>query len=218
MQVRVADFTQSLDHGQPQSISPRLGRSFDTVRAIRAMAGRLDLETSNHWTEHSTEFLSRLTERLVSDLLPRLSATDSVLTPHLEADLPDALRDAHRRIRQLAERLSMVSEVMSRSRGRSGTRPVHDAILALRKSLDEVESLHRAALCQLESSLSESELAKLAESLETATAEAREHIVLITQPEPAPTDAYVLRKRPDLNRAYAKSLLDLEQGSQRSDQ
>lgn len=195
-----------------------LARLLDTVRAIRASAERLDLEASNHWTQQSTESFSHLTERLVSDLLPWLAASESVLAPHLEGDLRNALRDAHRKIRQLAERLSIVSDAMSRSRGRSATRPVHEALLALRESLNEVESLHQAALCRLEASLSENELAQLAESLETATADARAHIVLITQPEPAPTDAYVLRKRPDLNRAYAKSLLDLEQAAQRRNQ
>lgn len=178
----------------------------------------LDGETSNHWTRQSTESLSRLTERLVSDLLPGLLATDSVFIPHLETDLSNSLRDVHQGIRQLAERLSIVSEAMSRSRGRAATRPVHDALLALRKSLDEVESLHQAALCRLETSLPENDLAQLAKSLETATAEARAQVVLITQPEPATTDAYVLRKRPDLNRAYARSLLDLEQAQQRIDQ
>ena len=210
---------QSLDHSQPRFTPSTLGRLLDAVRTIRASAEHLDVGTSNRWTQQSTESLSRLSERLVSDLLPCLAATESVLTaPHLEVDLRSALRDAHLKIRQLAERLSMVSEAMSRSRGRPDMRPVHDALLALRKSLDEVESLHQAALCRLEASLSENELAQLAESLEIATAEARGHIVLITQPEPAPTDAYVLRKRPDLDRAYAKSLLDLEQGSQRTDQ
>ncbi len=172
----------------------------------------------NHWTPLSTESLSRLTDSLVSDLLPGLAAAEAVLTPHLETGPGNLLRDAHRKIRQLAERLSMVSDAMSRSRGRSGTRPVRDALLALTKSLSEVESVDRTVVCQLESSLSESELARLAESLATATAQARGDIMLITQPEPAPTDAYVLRKRSDLNRAYAKSLLDLEQASHRTDQ
>ncbi len=195
-----------------------LGGLIDTAHAIRMSAEHLDAETSNHWRQQSTESLSHLTERLVSDLLPGMLATDSVLITRLETDLSDRLRDAHQKIRQLAERLSMVSEAMSRSRGRSGTGPIHDALLALRKSLDEVELLHQAALCQLESSLSDSEPAELAEALETATAEARARIVLVTQAERATTDAYVLRKRPDLTRAYAKSLLDLEQAAQRRDQ
>lgn len=218
LQLREADFTQPLDHRQAQSISPSLSRLLDTVRAIRASAEHLDVEASNHWSQQSTESLSHLTERLISDLLPCLAATELVVTPHLEVDVRNALNDAHQRIRQLAERLSIVRDAMSRSRGRSGTRPIHDALLTLRKSLDEVESLERAALCQLESSFSESELPLLAESLETAAAEARAHIVVITQPEPAPTDAYVLRKRPDLNRAYAKSLLDLDRPPRRGDQ
>lgn len=206
---------QSLGRSQPKFTPSTLGGLLEPARAIRLSAEHLDVETSNQWTRQSTESLSGLTERLVSDLLPRLAAAESVLTPHLETDLNNLLRDAHQKIRQLAERLSIVSEAMSRSRGRSGKRPVHDALLALRKSLDEVESIDRAALCQLESSLSESELAKLAESLETATAEARAHIVLVTQPEPAPTDAYVLRKRPDLDRAYATNLNAVERISPR---
>ena len=185
------------------------------MRAIRASAEHLDVETSNHWTQHSTDSLSGLTEGLVSEVLPRLAATESVLIPHLETDLSNALRDAYQEIRQLAERLSIVSEAMSRSRGRSGTKPVHGALLALRRSLEEVESLDQAALCRLEASLPESELAKLAESLQTATAEARAHIVLVTQPEPAPTDAYVLRKRPDLDRAYATNLNAVDRASTR---
>lgn len=182
---------------------------------MRASAEHLDVETSDHWTQQSTESLSRLTERLVSDLLPGLAATESVLIPHLETDLGKRLRDAHQTIRQLAERLSIVSEAMSRGRDRSSTRPVHDALVALRKSLDELASLHQAALRQLESSLPETELAKLAEALETAAAEARAHIVLVTQPEPAPTDSYVLRRRPDLDRAYATNLDALERSSRR---
>lgn len=75
-----------------------------------------------------------------------------------------------RRFDSTLKRLSIVSEAMSRSRGPSGQRPVHDAFLALRKSLDEVDSIDRAALCQLESSLSEGELAKLVESLAAASA------------------------------------------------
>lgn len=206
---------QSLDRSQLKFTPSTLEGLLDPARAIRALAGHLDVEASNHWTQQSTESLSRLTERLVSDLLPCLAATESVLTPHLETDLSNLLRDAHQKIRRLAERLSIVSEAMSRSRGRTGKRPVHDTLLALRKSLDEIESIDRAALCRLESSLSESELASLAESLETATAEARAHIVLVTQPEPAPTDAYVLRKRPDLDRAYATNLNAIERTSPR---
>lgn len=206
---------QSRDRSQSGLTPPTLRGLLDRARAIRASAEHLDAETSNRWTPQSTESLSRLSERLVSDLLPCLAASESVLTPHLETDLTNLLRDAHHRIRQLVERLSIVSEAMSRSRGRYGARPVHDALLELRRSMDEVESLHRAALCQLESSLSESELAKLAESFRTATVEARAHIVLVTQPEPAPTDAYVLRKRPDLNRAYATNLDAVERASPR---
>ena len=119
------------------------------------------------------------------------------------------LLDPARAIRVSAEHLdcsSIVSEATSRSRGRSDRRPVHDALVTLRKSLDEVESIERAALFHLESSLSESDLANLAKSLETATVEARAQIALVAQPEPAPTDAYVLRKRPDLDRAYATNL------------
>lgn len=209
---------QSRDCNQPRFTPSTLGGLIDTAHAIRISAEHLDAETSNHWRQQSTESLSHLTERLVSDLLPCLAASESVLTPHLESDLTNGLRDAHREIRQLTERLSIVSEAMSRSRGRSGARAVHGALLALRDSLDEVESLDQAALCQLESSLSETELTELAESMETATVEARAHVVLILQPEPAPTDAYVLRKRPDLNRAYARSLLELEQAPQRRDQ
>lgn len=206
---------QSLDRSQPKFTPSTLGGLLDPARAIRASAERLELESSNHWTQQSTASLSRLSERLVSDLLPCLAATESVLTPHLETDLSDLLRDSHRKIRQLAERLSIVSEAVSRSRGRPGARPVHEALLALRKSLDELESIECAALRRLESSLSEGELARLAESMPTATAEARAHIVLVTQPEPAPTDAYVLRRRPDLDRAYATNLNTIERTSPR---
>ncbi len=209
---------QSLDRIKAGSMPFTHARLFDTVHAIRASAERVDSEASNHWTQQSTESFSHLTERLVSDLLPCLAASESVLAPHLEVDLRNALRDAHQKIRQLAERLSIVSDAMSQSRGRPATRPVRNTLLALRKSLAEVESLHQTALCRLEAFLSENQVAQLAESLETATAEARAHIVLITQPEPAPTDAYVLRKRPDLNRAYARSLLDLEQATPRRHQ
>lgn len=201
---------QSVDRSQPGFTSSMFGRVLDTSRSIRASAEYLEVETSDHWTLQSTESLSRLTERLVSDLLPGLAAAESVLIPHLETDLGKRLHDAHREIRQLAERLSIVSDATSRSRGRPGTRPIHDALLALGKSLNEVESMDGAAISQLESSLSESELAELAESLETATAEARARIVMITQPELAPTDAYVLRKRPDLNRAYPTNLAAME--------
>ena len=204
---------QSLDRSQRALVPSRLGRLLDPVRAVRARAEQLDVDTVNHWTQQSTETLSRLTETLVSDLLPCLAAAESVLTPHLESDLGHLLRDAHREIRRLAERLSIVSEATSRSRGHPDMRPVHDALLALRKSLDDVESRDRAALCQVESALSESQLARLAESLDTAAAEARAHIVLVVQPEPAPTDAYVLRKRPDLDRAYATNLGAVERAS-----
>lgn len=206
---------QSRDRSQPGSAPSTFGALLDPARAIRVSAEHLDVETSNHWTQQSTESLVRLSQSLVSELLPCLAATESVLIPHLESDRRNSLRAVHQKIRQLAERLSIVSDVISRSHGRSATRPVHDALLALRQSLDEIESIDRAALGQLESSLSESDLAKLAGSFETATEEARAHIVLVIQPEPAPTDAYVLRKRPDLDRAYATNLNAVERTSPR---
>lgn len=206
---------QSVDRGRPKSTPSTLEGMLDPARVLRAAAQRLDAEALDHWTEQSAESLSRLTERLVSDLLPCLAAVEAVLTPHLETGFSNRMRDGHKTIRRLAERLSIVSEATSRSRGRAGKRPVRDALHALEKSLDEVESIDRAALCQLESSLSENEMTRLGQSMEAATAEARAHIVLITQPEPAPTDAYVLRKRPDLNRAYATNLNAVERTSQR---
>lgn len=202
-------------------ISPRtrLGDLLERVRALRKAAEDLDREPADQWTQRSAARFSSLSQRVVSDILPNLAALESVLAPHLDSSSNDALATNHRKTRELAERCSLVSESTSRgSRTASAARMAHATLRALGELLGELLADGDAALSQLETRLSESDLEALGQALEAASRRARANIVLITQPEPAPTDAYVLRKRPDLTRAYAKSLLDLDETSPHTDQ
>lgn len=201
------------------SARTRVSDLLERVRAIRKTAEDVDCESLDRWTQRSAAQLDNLGRRVVSDLLPNLAALESVLAPHLDTSLSHALMTNHRKARELAERLPLVSEAMSRSRGAaSATRVAHVTLRALGELLEELLANGNVALSQLEATLSDSDLAAIGQALEAASRQARANIVLITQPEPAATDAYVLRKRPDLNRAYAKSLLDLEDTSPHSDQ
>lgn len=189
----------------------------ETAGDLRRTAERVALESSSRWTPQSTKSLDALTERLVASLLPSLAAAEAVLTPHLGAEWSDAARQIHQRIRRLTERIAAVSEAVSRSRRpQSVSAQARLALRTLSEALKELEELHGAGFSRLEASLSEEELVEVANSLAAARDEARAHILLVTQPEVAPNESSVLRRRPDLDRAYATNLAELETRPTRS--
>lgn len=189
----------------------------DTTRDLRQTAERLMVASSERWTPQATKSLEVLTERLVTRMLPNLAAIEAVFTPLLDAEWSDATKQSHQRLRRLAERLAVVSEAVSRSRRpQSVTGQVQAMLRALVEALKELEDRQQAALSRLDADLSDKQLAELAGSLAAAGEEARTHILLVTGPEVAPTEATVLRSRPDLDRAYATNLAELEAGPTKS--
>lgn len=187
-----------------------------TTQAIRRTAERILRESSERWTRHSTAELSGLSERLVSDLLPHLAAEESVLIPHLDAGLGAALRASHRKLRELAERIAMVTDASLRSHRPASTARTAQAVLrGLATEMEQLEVLQRAAVSQLEASPADRSLVEIDAALGVAAREARARIVLVTQPEMAATESSVLRRRPDLTRAYAINLSDTEPTSPR---
>ncbi len=192
-------------------------RIVETARDLRRTAERLEVESSQRWTPQSTMSLDALTERLVASLLPNLAAAEAVLTPFLDAESKEGTTQSHRRIRRLAERLAAVSEAVSRSRRPQSVSGQARAVLrALIDALKDLEDRQEAAVAGLEATLSGESLAEVVDSLAAAGREARTHILLVTGPEVAPTEATVLRSRPDLDRAYATNLAELETGPARS--
>jgi hypothetical protein len=136
---------------------------------------------------------------------------ESVIGPYLDTELKDALIADHQQMRQFAERIAMVSEAISRSRRpKSEVAQAGVALRALLEVLEELEVHQIAAVSRLVGTFPGS-VGEIAEAFERAIREASKRIVLIIQPEVPATEAYVLRSRPDLNRAYATTLAAVDQ-------
>lgn len=120
------------------------------------------------------------------------------------------------RIRELIERLAMVSDAAMLSRPRlSALRRLRLVLEELDGSLKVLESDQKEGLARLQSGLPAPQLAHLADSFAIVRQEARKQIMLVTQTEVPLTEAHVFRHRPDLGRAYAASLDALERRAKR---
>lgn len=189
-------------------------RTIDSVRQItrdlteipaRAFASRLEA----------------LIDELVSSLVPLMAAEELVLCDGLDPALGDALRKDHREVRRLIERLTMVAEGLDRrSLGTPKKEPVLLAALQqMTIALGRLCTHELATMRHLDEALTiPKEWARLAATLDAAAVDAREHTMLIVRPAIPPTDAHVLRNRPDLTSAYAVSLAEIERQSHRSAQ
>ena len=158
--------------------------------------------------------LAELNEELISELLPELHAAEQVMFLRLEADVAERLDVDQRRIRNLIERLAMVSDAAMLRRPRASTsRRVRLVLDELDASLKLLESDQEQALAQLRAALPATQLAHVADSFATVKREAKKHIMLVGETEVPITEAHVFRRRPDLGRAYAASLDALERRS-----
>lgn len=152
----------------------------------------------------------------MASLLPNLAAMELVLDRRLDAELSDALKVDHQKMREFAERLAMVSEAMARSRSsKSVARRARAVLCSLSEALGELGVHQQAAFSRLKATLSVNDLGELDDSLEAAIEQARSDIVLIAQPEVPPTQACVFRRYTDLDRPYATNLAELERRSPR---
>ena len=159
-----------------------------------------------------TSRLETLIDELVSSLVPVMAAEERVLCHRLDRALGDPLREDHREVRRLVERLSMLSERLER-RSRRATKIEQVLLTALQQmtiALDALRTHQQAALRHLSDTLPLDEQARLAATLDAAALDAREQTMLIVRPVIPPTAAHVLRNRPDLNAAYAMSLAEIE--------
>jgi hypothetical protein len=159
-----------------------------------------------------TSSLEALIDELVSSLVPLMAAEERVLFHRLDRALGDLLREDHREVRRLVERLSMLSEGLER-RSRRATKieqVLLTALLQMAIALDALRTHQQAALRHLSDTLPLDEQAHLAATLDAAALDAREQTMLIVRPLIPPTAAHVLRNRPDLNAAYAMSLAEIE--------
>ena len=150
-----------------------------------------------------TSRLEALIDELVSSLVPRMAAEERVLCHRLDRALGDPMREDHREIRRLVERLSMLSEGLER-RSRRATKIEQVLLTALQQmtiALDALRTHQQAALRHLSDTLPLDEQAHLAATLDAAALDAREQTMLIVRPVIPPTAAHVLRNRPDLNAA-----------------
>jgi len=162
-----------------------------------------------------TSRLEALIDQLVSSLVPLMAAEERVLCHRLDPALGDALRDDHREIRTLVERLSMLSEGLDR-RSRGAPKREAEVLTALQQmsiALDGLYTHQQSAMRHLNETLPPDERARLAVTLDAAAVDAREQTILIVRPAIPPTAAHVLRNRPDLNAAYAMSLGEIERRS-----
>ena len=195
-------------------IRPALDLLLSTTQEIRANAERVARELPGASTGQLARSLRILTDKLVSDLLPLLDAEEQVVCSRLGAELCDALKTHHREVRRLTEQMAMLSENVERSLRRTPeAKPVLRALREAITSLDALGIDQRAATCRLEEILSIDDQGRLAEGFQAAAAAARRQTMLIVQPAVPPTASTVLRKRPDLDTAYAISLADIERRS-----
>ncbi|MGH7765717.1 MAG: hypothetical protein ACREOM_15000 [Candidatus Dormibacteraceae bacterium] len=195
-------------------IHPELERRLGTVPLIRAHAERVAREFPGASTGQLARALRILTDQLISDLLPLLDAVEHVVCRRLDVELCDALKTDHREVRRLTEQLAMLSENANRSlRRTSQAKPVLRALREAITALDALAVHQLAAWCQLDESLPLDDQEQLAKALGAAADSARERTMLIVQPAVPPTASTVLRKRPDLDTAYAISLAEMERHS-----
>ncbi|MGH7762393.1 MAG: hemerythrin domain-containing protein [Candidatus Dormibacteraceae bacterium] len=192
-------------------IRPALDLLLSTTQEIRANAECVARELPGASTVQLARSLGTLTDQLVSDLLPLLDAEEQVVCNRLDAELCDALKTHHREVRRLTEQMAMLSENVERSLRRTPeAKPVLRALREAITSLDALGIDQRTATCRLEEILSIDDQGRLTEGFQAAAAAARRHTMLIVQPAVPPTASTVLRRRPDLDTAYAISLADIE--------
>ncbi len=158
--------------------------------------------------------LAELNDQLISKLLPELHAAEQAVFQHLDAHAAERLDVDQRQIRNLIERLAMVSDAAMLQRPRASTsRRVRLVLDDLNASLKLLEADQEEALAQLRAALPAKQLAHVADSFAAVKREARKHIMLVAETEVPITEAHVFRRRPDLGRAYAASLDALERRS-----
>jgi hypothetical protein len=164
-----------------------------------------------------TSRLEAVIDELVSSLVPLMAAEERVLCHCLDRALGGALREDHREVRRLTERLTMLSEGLERRSRRAPKREpiVLTALQEMTAALGGLSAHQQTALRYLSETLPLDEQARLAATLDAAAFDAREQTTLIVRPTIPPTAAHVLRHRPDLNAAYAMSLAEFERQSRR---
>jgi Hemerythrin HHE cation binding domain len=214
-------------HVQDQEPSPNPGftdrsrceQPVLTTQRIHDIVKQVTLDITGIPARGFTSRLEALIDELVSRLVPLMAAEESVLCDDVDHALGDALRQDHREVRGLVERLSMLSAGLDR---RSLGAPKKEPLLlaALRQmtiALGRLCTHELATMRHLDEALTTpKEWARLAATLDAAAVDAREHTMLIVRPAILPTDAHVLRNRPDLTSAYAVSLAEIDRQSHRS--
>jgi len=166
-----------------------------------------------------TSRLETLIDELVSSLVPFMEAEERALCPDLDSHLAEALKEDHREVRRLIERLSMLAESLERHIGAAPAKvPMRMALRQMTSALARLCTHQNAALRHLGESLPLDEQTRLSGRLDAAAIDARERTMLIVRPEIPPTASTVLRHRPDLNAAYAMSLAEIERQSRRRSQ
>jgi hypothetical protein len=212
--VHVQDIQPSPD---PEFIDrPRCGQPMLTTKRILDIVNQITLDLTGNRARAFTSRLEALIDELVLSLVPLMAAEERVLCDGLDRALGDALRQDHREVRRLVERLSMLSAGLDRgSLGAPKKEPVLLAALQqLSIALGGLCTHQLAAMRHLDESLTTpEEWARLAAALDAAAVDAREQTILIVRPAIPPTAAHVLRNRPDLNAAYAMSLAEIERRS-----
>jgi hypothetical protein len=197
----------------------RCGQPILTTQRILDIVKQITLDLTGIPARVFTSRLEALIDELVSSLVPLMAAEERVLCDDIDHALGAALRQDHREVRGLVERLGMLSEDLDqRSLGASKKGPVVLAALQqMTIALGGLCTHELAAMRHLKETLTTpEEWARLAATFDAAAVDAREHTMLIVRPTIPPTDAHVLRNRPDLTSAYAVSLAEIERQSHRS--
>jgi hypothetical protein len=199
---------------RPKSGDPDLKYLPATTQKIFSAVEKLSRDLTEIPAPLFTRRLSALIDDLVSNLVPLMAAEERFLYRHLHSPLVDALKEDHREVRRLVERLNMLLENLERQIGRaSETGPVLTALLQLTSALGSLFSRQNAALHQLGETLPLDKVARLAAMLDAAAVDARERTMLIVWPEIPPTASTVLRHRPDLTAAHAMSVAEYDRRS-----
>ena len=191
---------------------PDLQRLPDTTQRMLDTVRQLIRDRTGFPARVFSSRLEALIDELVSSLVPLMAAEERVLCHMLDRALGDPLREDHREMRRLVERLSVLSDGLER-RSRRATKIKQVLLTALQQmtiALDAMRTHQQAALRHLSDTLPLDEQAHLAATLDAAALDAREQTMLIVRPEIPPTAAHVLRNRPDLNAAYVMSLAEIE--------
>ena len=191
---------------------PDLQRLPDTTQRMLDTVRQLIRDRTGFPARVFRSGLEALIDELVSSLVPLMAAEERVLCQRLDRALGDPLREDHREMRRLVERLSMLSDGLER-RSRHATKIKQVLLTALQQmtiALDALRTHQQAGLRHLSDTLPLDEQAHLAATLDAAALDAREQTMLIVRPAIPPTAAHVLRNRPDLNTAYVVSLAEIE--------